>query len=186
MQFAPEELARRVTDFQVAETSEGTLVGAVGLLVADRQGYIHSEAFTDFALADTLRPMLWNRLHTVANNFALLRFWTREQAPFWAQIGMVLPDGEAMEKLPAAWREPVSGLRTVKLRDDVDAIMAASQQFELLLAVEKERTRSLIQRAQTAKKIATAIGAGLAVFILAAAIYLALKNPFIFGGGRPQ
>ena len=49
MNFPIEELSRRITDFQVAETAEGTIVGVVALQMAERQGRIHSEAFTDFA-----------------------------------------------------------------------------------------------------------------------------------------
>ena len=54
MGFPVADLARRVTEFQVAEDAEGRLVGAAGLQVAERQGLIHSEVFEDFALADQL------------------------------------------------------------------------------------------------------------------------------------
>src|ERR1017187_926557 len=73
MQFPVEDLARRVTEFQVAEGAEGEVRGAVGLQIAERQGLVHSEAFSDFALADHLRPLLWDRLLAVATNHGLLR-----------------------------------------------------------------------------------------------------------------
>jgi hypothetical protein len=59
-------LAKRITDFQVAESAQGVFLGAAGLQVAQRQGLVHSEGFTDFALGDTLRPLLWERIQAVA------------------------------------------------------------------------------------------------------------------------
>ena len=106
MRFPAEDLARRVTEFQVAEGPEGKILGAVGLQIAERQGLIHSEAFSDFALAEQLRPLLWDRLHAVATNHGLLRLWTQEQAPFWNHCGLQRADAEALEKLPAPWRGP--------------------------------------------------------------------------------
>ena len=83
MHYPTEDLARRVTEFQVAEDPDGKVVGAVGLQIAERQGLVHSEAFSDFALAEHLRPLLWDRVHAVATNHGLLRVWTRGQAAFW-------------------------------------------------------------------------------------------------------
>src|SRR5688572_24083219 len=81
MDFPVEELAKRITDFQIAEGPDGKVLGALGLQIAERQGRIHSECFTDFALAEQLRPLLWDRVHSVAINHGLLRLWTQEQAP---------------------------------------------------------------------------------------------------------
>ena len=100
MNFPAEDLARRVTEFQVAESADGQLLGGAGLQIAERQGLIHSEAFTDFALAEQVRPLLWDRLHAVAINRGLLRVWTREAAPFWHHCGLQPPDAAALEKLP--------------------------------------------------------------------------------------
>src|ERR1017187_6948634 len=68
MQYPTQELARRVTEFQVAEDVNGTVLGAVGLQINERQGLIHSEAFGDFALAEPLRQLLWDRVNAVATN----------------------------------------------------------------------------------------------------------------------
>src|SRR5437773_781501 len=83
MRFPSGELEKRVTEFQVAESTDGKLLGALGLQIAGRQGRLHSEAFSDFALADTLRPLLWERLQAVASNHGLVRLWTQERTPFW-------------------------------------------------------------------------------------------------------
>src|SRR5213592_3655391 len=78
MSFPGEDLAKRITEFQVAEGPDGKVLGAVGLQIAAKHGRIHSEAFNDFALADQLRPLLWDRINSVATNHGLLRLWTQE------------------------------------------------------------------------------------------------------------
>src|SRR5215467_304965 len=66
MHLPADELAKRITDFQIAEDANQKLVGTVGLQISERQGRLHSEAFTDFALAELLRSQLWERLQAVA------------------------------------------------------------------------------------------------------------------------
>src|SRR2546423_11556340 len=89
MDFPADELSKRITEFQVAEAADGKLLGAVGLQITERQGRIQCEAFTDFALAEQLRPLLWDRIYAVATNHGLLRLWTNEKAPFWSHCGLV-------------------------------------------------------------------------------------------------
>src|ERR1041385_1788906 len=100
MKFSVDDLAKRVTEFQIAESDNGQMLGAVGLQIAERQGRIYSEAYFDFGSADAVRPQLWERLKTVANNHGLFRLWTQEQAPFWSHCGLGKPDAEALTKLP--------------------------------------------------------------------------------------
>src|SRR6185295_15041928 len=59
MDFPTDDLAKRITEFQLAEGVDGKVLGAVGLQIAAKQGRIHSEAFSDFSLAEQLRPLLW-------------------------------------------------------------------------------------------------------------------------------
>src|SRR5690242_12734924 len=68
MHFRTEELGKRVTEFQVAEGGDGKLLGAVALQIAERQGRVHSEGFSDFTVADQIRPLLWDRVQSVARN----------------------------------------------------------------------------------------------------------------------
>ncbi len=116
MKLPADALSKRVTEFQIAENPEGVLVGAVGLEIAQKHGRIHSEAFTDFAFADHLRPMLWERIHAVATNHGLLRLWTQEHAPFWSHCGLVKPDPDAFQKLPAPWQAQKTEWLTLKLK----------------------------------------------------------------------
>ncbi|MCX6891752.1 MAG: hypothetical protein NTX51_09545 [Verrucomicrobia bacterium] len=177
MNFPVEELARRVTEFQVAESADGQLLGAAALQIADRQGLIHSEAFGDFALAEHLRPLLWDRLLAVATNHGLHRVWTREAAPFWGRCGLHQPDAAAVEKLPAAWRSHSAGWLTLKLREDVEAVLVADKEFALFMQSEKQRTNRAFQQARIIKNIATLIAVVVFILVLAGAFWMIMKNP---------
>jgi N-acetylglutamate synthase-like GNAT family acetyltransferase len=180
MKLPADALSKRVTEFQIAETSEGVLAGAVGLEIAQKQGRIHSEAFTDFALADQLRPILWERIRAVATNHGLLRLWTLENAPFWSHCGLVKSDPEALQKLPAAWQGPRSDWLTLKLKDDVETLVSLDKEFALFMDSEKQRTARAFRHAKILKVIATLIALGLFIIVLAGA-FLIFKR-----GGLPH
>ena len=177
MQYPTEDLARRVTEFQVAEGQDGAVLGALGLQVAERQGRVHSEAFSDFALAEQLRPLLWDRVHAVATNQGLLRVWTQEQAPFWNHCGLLKPDAEALEKLPASWRGPSSAWLTLKLKDDVETVVALDKEFAQFMQSEKQRTEQGFRRAKALKTFATVVAFALLIAVVAWAISLFMHNP---------
>lgn len=177
MRYPAEDLAKRVTEFQVAEGPDGRLLGAAGIQIAERQGLIHSEAFTDFALADELRPLLWDRLHAVATNHGLLRIWTREGAPFWHHCGMQPPNSAALEKLPELWRGHTSGWLSLKLREDVEAVMTLDKEFAMFMQSEKQRTDRAFQQARILKQLATLIALLLLILVVGGAFWLIMKNP---------
>jgi N-acetylglutamate synthase-like GNAT family acetyltransferase len=177
MYYPTEELARRVTEFQVAEGLDGKVLGALGLQITERQGRVHSEAFSDFALSEQLRPLLWDRVLAVATNQGLLRVWTQEQAPFWNHCGLANPDPAALEKLPAAWRGSSSAWRTLKLRDDVETVMSVDKEFAVFMQSEKQRTEQVFRRARALKTFATVIAFALLLAVVGWAVSLFLRNP---------
>ncbi len=177
MHLPKDELAKRITEFQIAESVEGSVVGAVGLQVIERQGRLHSEAFTDFALADSLRPQLWERLQSVAANHGLVRLWTQEQAPFWSHCGLGKPDPEAMEKLPAAWRSFAGAWLTLKLKEDVEEIISADKEFAMFMEAERQRTQRTFQQARVLKFIATLIAISVVFLVMAGAFFVIRRNP---------
>lgn len=181
MHFPVEELARRITEFQVAEGPEGTVVGAVGLRIAQRQGLVHSEAFTDFSLADPLRPPLWERLQAVAANHGLHRLWTQEQAPFWHHCGMNKAEEAVMEKLPAEWRspKPVPWL-TLKLKEDIEEVISADKEFALFMEAEKQRSQRVLHQARMLKFLATLIALGVFILVIIGGFLLFKRNPRLF------
>ena len=181
MNFPVEDLAKRATEFQVAENVQNQIVGAVGLQIAQKQGRIHSEGFTDFALADQLRPMIWERLQSVATNHGLLRLWSQEKAPFWSHCGLGKSDAESLQKLPMLWRDLKSDWLTLKLKDDIETIISLDKEFALFKESEKQRTARAFQHAKLLKLLATLIASAVLVLVLVGAFYLIKKNPHLLG-----
>jgi len=172
MNYPASELARRVTEFQVAEADSGVLAGALGLQIEQRQGLIHNEAFVDFALADDLRSLLWDRIQAVAANQGLLRVWTREQAPFWGRSGLIRADEESLAVLPAAWRSPSGAWLTLKLREDVEAIIKADHEFSVFMEMERQKTARALRRGKLLHAVALFLAFALVIFAIAAALWL--------------
>jgi N-acetylglutamate synthase-like GNAT family acetyltransferase len=181
MHLPTDDLAKRVTEFQVVENAEGRVFGAVGLQISERQGRIHSEGFTDFAVADQVRPQLWDRVHAVATNHGLLRLWTQEQAPFWTHCGLSKPDEDALAKLPAPWRSQPANWLTLKLKDDLETLVSVDKEFALFMESEKQRTARAFQHAKILKGIATIIALALCALVFVAFFQLVRKNPHLLG-----
>jgi N-acetylglutamate synthase-like GNAT family acetyltransferase len=177
MHYPAEELARRITEFQVAESSDGKIAGAVGLQQLERQGRLHSEGFDDFSLADQLRPQLWDRLQSVATNNGLLRLWTQEEAPFWSQCGLTRADAEAAEKLPAPWRALKGNWLTLKLKEDIEEVLTADKEFAAFMQSERQRTERAMQQAKVLKFIAALLAVGVLFLVMAGAFLLIRRNP---------
>jgi len=176
MNYSTSDLARRVTEFQVAEADRGVLVGALGLQLAERQGLLHSEAFTDFALADHLRPLLWDRMQAVAAKQGLLRIWTQETAPFWSRSGLLHADETSLAALPAGWRDPSAAWLTLKLREDLDTIIKADREFSVFMEMERQKTARTLQRGKILRGLALFLASALTIFAMGAAFYLIWKR----------
>jgi len=149
----------------------------VGLQITERQGRVHSEAFTDFALAEGLRPQIWDRLHAVATNHGLFRLWTQEHAPFWGRCGMTKPDAETLQKLPALWHGLAEPWLTIKLREDVQEVISADKEFALFMESERQRTAKAFQQARILKGVATLIAIVVLVLVITGAFLVLRKNP---------
>lgn len=176
MRFPAGELERQLTEFQVVADENGAVVGAIGFQVAGKNGLIHSEAYTDFGLADSLRPLLWERLKMVAANHGTVRAWTRETAPFWPQIGLAKPDEESLTKLPLVWKDQPGELLVLKLREDVEEVLSADKEFEMFKQSERARSESALGTAKTMQKVATALALLLGAAVVIALIYMNRDN----------
>ena len=176
MHLPAAELEPRLTEFQVVENAEGKLMGGIGFQFGERNGRLHSEAFTDFAIADTARELLWNRIQTLASNHGILRVWTTEKTPFWSRLGFKPADEEALKKLPEAWRTPETSWLTLQLKDEA-AIASVEKELAMFMAAEKRSSDRVFQQAKVVKTLATALALLLAVFVLGAVVYMILKKP---------
>ncbi|MEJ5237172.1 MAG: hypothetical protein WHT82_02310 [Limisphaera sp.] len=170
-------LERRITEFQVVETPEGRILGAVALEMRQGHGRIHSEVFADFAEADRCRAVLRERLEQVARNHGLYRLWTCEEAPFWSRCGLLPAPESLLEQLPAEWRALKGRWLTLQLREPPPEGLSIEKEFELFMQAERERTRAWLERARLFKQIATVVALILAVLVLGAVIYLLRRSP---------
>src|SRR5208282_3588424 len=81
MRLPADELERRLTEFQVIESADGQIAGAIGLQIIRQHALLHSEAYADFSVADEARQLVWERIQLIASHHGVFRLWTQENAP---------------------------------------------------------------------------------------------------------
>ena len=162
--LAPEELERRFTEFQVAIDSEGNLVGTVGLQINKTQGLVHSEAFASPEIAAEVRPLLWQRVMTLAKNNGLQRLWALPTTRFYREQGMTDVDDAIRAKLPEGFGSPMADWVTLKLKEENPAATQAEKEFEVFAMAQRAESERTMERAQAFKLLAY----GLLVLVLAA------------------
>ncbi len=177
------DLEKHLTEFQLIVSLEGDLIGAIGFHVEGKQAALHNEAFTQPEQEDAFRPMLWERLRTLARNHGLARLWTREQAPFWHQVGFAHAEPELLKKLPPSFGDMQGRWLAIQLREEAAAALSLEQEFELFQQASKAHTDEVVARARRLRTFAYSV-----VFVIIAAVlglggYLVFKS--LGGPGRP-
>ncbi|TAK93271.1 MAG: hypothetical protein EPO07_18380 [Verrucomicrobia bacterium] len=175
MRFSVAALEKRLTEFQVAEGADGKVVGGIGFEITKQHGRIHSEAYSDFSAADTVRPMIWSRLQNLCMNHGIFRLWTQEQSPFWSTNGLQSADEAAMQKLPESWKTISGPWLTLKLKDE-EAIASLDREFALFMESEKARSAEALGQARMLKTIVTVIAFILVLGVFAAAAWVWVKK----------
>lgn len=178
MNFSTADLEKRLTEFQVAVNTDGKLLGALALDIAGQQARIHHEAYTDFALADQLRPLFWDKLQMLLTNNCVFRVWTLEDAPFWGQLGLQPASRDLLQKIPAKWSNAGGIWRTLQLKDEA-AIQAltGNGEIEALMHLERGQTQRTLERAKQIKLLATVLAIILALFVGALILYAIRHDP---------
>ena len=173
------ELERRVTEFQVVESDDGNLLGAIGMQIVERHGLVHSEAFADFGLADRLRAQLWERLQSLATNRGLVRIWTAEAAPFWKSNGFHPAERDELKRLPPAWSALSRDWLTLPLRDEDALRNTLEMDFANLKRQEDERRQLVLSRAKMFRNIGIALVVVVVIVMLAFCITLLLHQSML-------
>lgn len=155
-------LEKCFTEFQVAE-NPAQVVGALGLRIAGPHGFVHGEVFHRAVGDEALRPLLWQRVLTVAANHGLVRLWTRHTGAFWSAQKFA-PAGDIVGRLPQEFGERDEGWFTLQLKDEQAAGTSLEKEFELFRQVSRDETAAMMARAKMLKLVAAAVVAG--VFIL--------------------
>jgi N-acetylglutamate synthase-like GNAT family acetyltransferase len=164
-----DDLEKRFTEFQLVTSPEGSIVGTIGLQIHKQHGLIHSEAFVTPDIAPEVRPLLWQRILTVAKNNGLVRLWVLPVASFYREQGFTDVDDALRAKLPESFGNPVIDWVSLKLKDENQSAATIEREFEIFAMAQKQESQRLISQAQAFKVIAY----GLLFVVLAAIAALA-------------
>ena len=171
-----DELENRLTEFQVVETG-GTFAGALGVQMLRQHARIHSEDYTDFAIADAARELFGDRVQKLAANHGVFRLWTQETSPFWTHWGFHHATAETLARLPEEWRELTGRWLTLELKNE-DAIKdALENKFAGFMNVEKQQTERVANQARTLRTIVTVAGFAIFFICLIVAFFLLMRHP---------
>jgi N-acetylglutamate synthase-like GNAT family acetyltransferase len=180
MRLSPDELEKRLTEFQVVENSENEVVGAIGIQISGHHALLHNEGYSDFGVADAARQLFWDRIQALAANHGVFRIWTQERSPFWKSYGFQPPAADVLQRLPAGWKnEFEGGWLTLQLKNEEVITAALEKQFAGFMAAEKQSTDRVSEKAQAFKTIVTILGFAIGIICFGIAAYLLIhRHPF--------
>jgi N-acetylglutamate synthase-like GNAT family acetyltransferase len=180
MRLPSDELEKRLTEFQVVETADGEVVGAIGVQFSKQHALLHSEGYSDFGIADAARQLFWERIQTLCANLGVFRVWTQERSPFWKSFGFQPPTVEILARLPEEWKnEFTGGWLTHQLKNEEVITSALEKQFAGFMAGEKKETDRLAEKARNLRMAITVAGFAIGIIGIIVAAYLFIqRNPF--------
>lgn len=173
MKWDAAALESRLTEFQIVEHN-GEFAGAIGVQLRATGVLLHSEDYTDFAVADAARELFWERVQKLASNHGAFRVWTQEISPFWTRWGFQTADEETLQRLPEEWKLLEGRWLTMELKNE-DAIKAAlGNQFASFMATEKQQTDQVAAKARKITNLITVLGFLIGIVGISIAAYLLL------------
>ncbi len=149
-----DDLEKRFTEFQIVTGPEGNIVGAVGLQIYKQHGLIHSETYTTPDLATEVRPLLWQRILTVARNNGLVRLWVLPVASFYRENGFVDVDDSLRSKFPEPFGNPAVDWVSLKLKEENQNAATIEKEFEIFAMAQRQESERLKGQAQTFRVLA--------------------------------
>jgi N-acetylglutamate synthase-like GNAT family acetyltransferase len=178
MRLPADELERRLTEFQVVESADGQILGAIGVQIIRQHARLHSEAYTDFSVADDARQMFWERIQTIASHHGIFRLWTQENSPFWSRCGFRIVITESLVQLPEEWKRFEGKWFTLQLKNE-KALADLEKDLASFRESEKKHTTQTLEQARTLRTIITVVGFGVGILCLGVLLYLLVRrNPF--------
>ena len=180
MRLPPDELEKRLTEFQVVENADGEVVGAIGIQFSTQHALLHSEGYSDFSIADAARQLFWDRIQTLCANLSAFRVWTQERSPFWKSFGFQPPAAEILNRLPAEWRnEFTGGWLTLQLKNEEVISAALEKRFAGFMAGEKKKPTGWRKKPATCGWSSPSLGFAIGILGILVATYLFVhRNPF--------
>jgi len=170
------ELEKRLTEFQVVETPDGNVLGALGIQIAGEHGKIHSEAYDAPEIADELRWRLWERVQSVARNHRLRCLWIEQgTSRFLLDEDFEAAGSESLKMLPPSFGDPKALWWMLKLRDSNADEVVLEQELLLMRQAQQIESERLFRRARALKLIATLVAA-IAMLAMLVAFYFVLRR----------
>ena len=175
-QLPADKLKDHLTEFQVVEADE-KFAGALGVQIIRQHARLHSEDYSDFAVADAARELFWERIQKLAANHGVFRIWMIEDSPFWTRWGFQPASVETLARLPDEWKNLEGRWLTLELKSE-DAINAAlKNQLGDFLAAEKQQTAHVAEQARKIRTSLTIIFFAIGFISIAFAVWLLLHRP---------
>ena len=139
MRLPADKLESRLTEFQVIESADGQIAGAIGLQIIRQHALLHSEAYADFSVADAARQLFWERIQLIASHHGVFRLWTQENSPFWSRCGFRIVITESLVQLPEEWKRFEGKWYTLQLKNEA-ALATLEKELTTFRESEKQRT----------------------------------------------
>jgi len=174
-QLPADRLEKRLTEFQVVESEDGQIAGAIGLQIVRQHALLHSEAYADFSVADLARPLFWERIQTVASHHGVFRLWTRENSPFWSNCGFRIVITESLVHLPEEWKRFEGKWYSLQLKNE-EALATLEKELTTFRESEKQRTARTLDQARTMTTAITVVCFGIFFICIAVLIYLLIHR----------
>lgn len=172
MLLPADRLKKRPTEFWVAETADGRLLGAIGIQIVRRHARLHSEGFFDFAFADQARQMFWERIQTIASHHGVFRIWTQERSPFWRRCGFRIVITESLVHLPEEWKRFEGKWFAIQLKNEEIITAAFEKHFAGFVDSGKKQAARVSEKARTINTIVIVVCCGIFFICIAILIYM--------------
>jgi N-acetylglutamate synthase-like GNAT family acetyltransferase len=177
------ELERYVTEFQVVPAEvDGTLLGAVGLLVEGNDALLHTEAVavTGAEQADELRATLWRRVQIVARNQGVQRLWTQEDADYWQASGFSKAAPATVAGATATFVDKSAEWRICELIDPDKAKHLVDEQMAIWQAARAQEAEALQDTIRVFRTTAFGVAIMVTLVALGMLFYIGMRRPEIF------
>lgn len=153
------DMERRLTEFQLVSSMDGDLKGVTALHVEGRHALLYGEAYVRPEEEAQFRPMMWERLKTLAKNHGVARVWTREESPFWHQeAGFAEVDAELGKRLPAKFGDAQHHWSSLALREETGEAVSWEKEFEMFQHASRAGMEETMAKARRLRIMALGVG----------------------------
>ena len=167
-------LEKRLTEFQIAESTDGQFLGTIGIQIVRQHARLHSEAYTDLDIADQVRQLFWERIRLVAANHGVFRLWTQHDSPTWIFLGFQPGTADTFARLPEEWRGLEGQWFTCQLKDE-EALVTLEKELATFRESGKQDAAQTLSQAHTLRTIIIVISFAIGILGLCTAGLLLLR-----------